>query len=190
MKPYKHTLIILCFIMINITTWTSSGYGSGDDKACRTLSGIGPIDIIFDWDGKGMNAGEYGYEKDTIQTFIKKKLGDAGIKVNNVHSCDTIDTIENTPFLYVEMHTYRCSFEEHTVYFDVKFFQEVILEKDFSKSFIVPTWSSGGTITIAHVASFTDILSELLDKFAAAYLSVNPERVAGSDQLAQKVKIN
>ena len=186
MKPYRHILIILCFGMINISIWTSLGYGSGDDKARSTLSGIGSIDIIFDWDGKGMNVGEYGYEKDTIQTFIKKKLEDEGIKVNNVHSCDTIDTIKGAPFLYIEMHTYRCSYEEHTVYFDVKFFQEVVLEKDSSKSFIAPTWSSGGTITIARVAAFTDIISELLGKFASAYLSVNPKRVAESGQLAQK----
>ena len=77
--------------------------------------------------------------------------------------------------LTIEMHAYRCSYEEHTVYFDVKFFQEVILEKDSSKSFIAPTWSSGGVVGIVGEETIQDIVSMLVHEFVTSYLSANPQ---------------
>ncbi len=174
MKTHKHILTVLAFTLINLFIWSSSGYGYVHGKqACKTLSGIETFDIIFDWDGQGMDILEYNSNKVILQKFVVQKLSEKGVKINEIYSCEKIDTIKNTPFLYVEMHSNKCSEEEHTVFFDIKYFQEVSMKKDRAKSFISPTWSAGGAIHIATVASFPDLLSGLLDKFIAAYESVN-----------------
>ena len=190
MKPYQNISTVFAFTLFSfLFIWSSSGYGYGDEnKARHTLRGIETIDIVFDWDGQGMQISEYRSTKDILQAFVVQKLHDDGIKIHEVYSCETIDSIKRTPFLYVEMHTYKSNIDEHTVYLDVKYFQEVSIKGDPSKSFISPTWSAGGVIRIVPVASFQDIISGMLIKFVSAYKSVNQQIVAECDQSDQKVE--
>lgn len=189
MKPQKDVLTVVAFTLINLFIWSSSGYGYGDEKKARnTLSGIETIDIVFDWDGQGMPTSEYSSTKDILQAFVVQKLREDGIQIHGVYSCETIDTINKKPFLYVEMHTNKCNKDEHTVYLDVKYFQEVSIKEDQSKSFISPTWSAGGEIRIAPVSSFPDLLSGMLEKFVSAYKSVNQQIVAECDQSSQELE--
>ncbi len=174
MKTHKHILTVFVFTLINLFIWSFSSYGYVDGKqACKTLRGIETLDIIFDWDGQGMDISEYDSNKDILRKFVVRKLSEKGVKINEIYSGEKIDILKDTPFLYVEMHSNKCSEEDHTVFFDIKYFQEVNMKKDRSKSFISPTWSSGGAIHIGPVASFPELLSGLLDKFCSAYQSVN-----------------
>jgi len=187
MKSCKHILIIFTFTLTNLFIWSSSGYGYGDEKkACNTLSGVETIDVVFDWDGRGMKMSEYVSTRDILEAFVVQKLREKGINVREVYSCEAIDIIKKNPFLYVEMHTYKCSEDEHTVYLDVKYFQEVSIKDNPSKSFISPTWSAGGAIRIVPITSFSDLLSEMLEKFVSAYKSVNPQIVAEGDRSDRK----
>ncbi len=189
MKPHRHIMIVFAFTMISLFVWSSSGYGYGDEnKARNTLSRIETIDIVFDWDGQGMAMSEYSSSKDILQAFVVQKLREDGIKIQGVYSCEPIDTINKKPFLYVEMHTYRCNLDEHTVFLDIKYFQEVSIKEDPSKSFISPTWSAGGSISIAQISSFPDLLSGMLKKFVSAYKSVNQQIVAECDRSVQKIE--
>ncbi len=189
MKPYQNISIGFAFALFNLLfIWGSSGSGYGDEnKACNTLSGIETIDIVFDWDGQGMPTSEYSHTKDILQAFVVQKLREDGVKIHEIFSCEKIDTIKNKAFLYVEMHTYKASEDEHTVYIDAKYFQEVSLKDDPTQSFISPTWSAGGTIHIAPVASFPDILSGMLAKFVSAYKSVNQQVVVEYENSDRKV---
>ena len=179
MKSYKHFWSISVFTVFILFTWSSYGFGYGDDeKARNTLHGIGIIGIVVDWDGTGIEEDALKACKEKVQKDIALQLKQKGIKV---HSEGTID---NPPFLYIEIHSYRCGENVHAAYFGVKVMQEIFLKEKESVSSTSPTWSSGGVVGIVVDEAFEDVISKLVDEFSSAYLSVNPKdevKEEGSD---------
>jgi len=170
MKSCKHSWSIAVFTVFILFTWSSYGFGYGDDeKARNTLRGIGTIGIVVDWDGTGIEEEALKASKEKLQKDISLRLKQKGIKV---HSKGTID---NPPFLYIEIHSYRCGNNVHAAYFGVKVMQEIVLKEKQAVSSTSPTWSSGGVVGIVRDEAFEDVIGNLVDEFASAYLTVNPE---------------
>ena len=170
MKSCKHSWSFVVFAGIILFTWSSWGFCYGDDEKARsTLRGIGIIGIVVDWDGTGIEEEALKSCREKVQKNIASQLKQEGIKV---HSEGTIDT---PPFLYIEIHSYRCGNNVHAAYFGVKVMQEIFLKGKESVSSTSPTWSSGGVVGIVVDEAFEDIISKLVAEFASAYLSVNPK---------------
>lgn len=170
MKSCKHSWSIVVFTGIILFTWCSFGFCYGDDeKARNTLRGIGIIGIVVDWDGTGIEEEVLKACKEKIQKNIALQLKQEGIKVHSE------GTIETPPFLYIEIHSYRCGNNVHAAYFGVKLMQEIFLKEQQSVTSTSPTWSSGGVVGIVREEAFEDFISKLVDEFTSAYLTVNPK---------------
>ncbi len=184
MNSSKHFSFLVLMFFSSFFIWSSSGFGYGDDEAARnTLHDIGTLGIVVDWDGKGTEEEKIIAGKEKIQKDIVQALTRKGIKVRSGGG------IDNPPFLYIAIHSFKCSKKTHAVYFDVKVFQDVNLKKDRSMSSISPTWSSGGLVGIVAEESFQDIISKLLDEFSSAYLSANPKDMEKANKSEQKQDI-
>ena len=168
MTSYKYFLSVTVFIVFISFTWKSNGFGYGDDEKARdTLRDIGTIGIVVGWDGTGIEEEALRASREKVQTDMALRLKEKGIKVHSKGS------INNPPFLYIEIHSYRCSKNAHAAYFGVKVMQEIYLKEKKDVSSISPTWSSGGVVGIVMDELFEDMITSLVDEFAAAYLSVN-----------------
>jgi len=184
MKSCKHSWSIATFTVFILFTWSSYGFGYGDDeKARNTLRDIGIMGIIVDWDGTGIEEEALKACREKVTKNITLQLKQEGIKV---HSEGTIDT---PPFLYIEIHSYRCGNNVHAAYFGVKVMQEIFLKGKESVSSTSPTWSSGGVVGIVVDEAFEEVISKLVDEFAAAYLSVNPKGEIKEENLDHKKSI-
>jgi hypothetical protein len=184
MKFYKYISSIAASIVFISLTWIPNGFCYGDDEKARdTLRDIGTIGIVVGWDGTGIDEEALKASREKVQRDMTQKLKQKGIKV---HSKGSID---KPPFLYIEIHSYRCGENVHAAYFGVKVMQEIYLKKKKGVSSISPTWSSGGVVGIIENDLFEDMISSLVDEFASAYLSVNSKDKAKRKPSDQKKSI-
>ena len=184
MKSYKYILSIAASIVFISFTWIPNGFCYGDDEKARdTLRDIGTIGIVVGWDGTGIEEEALKASKEKVQKDMAQELKQKGVKV---HSKGSID---KPPFLYIEIHSYRCGDNVHAAYFGVKVMQEIYLKKKKGVSSISPTWSSGGVVGIVRDEFFEDMISTLVGEFASAYLSVNPKDKAKGEPSDQKKAI-
>ena len=156
--------------------WGSSGFGYGYEQTeVNTLRGIEIIGVAVDWKGPGIEDGELISDKETIQMLVEQRLKHNGIHVN------CVGVPEGQPFLYIEIHSYICGDDMHTLHVVAKFMQSAYLKKDKPLNFTSPTWSSGGEVCPVSAEPLGNAILEQVDEFVSAYLSVNPRDRSHTD---------
>ncbi|MCP4681766.1 MAG: hypothetical protein GY864_05515 [Desulfobacterales bacterium] len=175
MNSYKSFYLIVPLSVITFILWSSSGFGYNEETEHNTLKGVEIFDVVVDWKGSGIEDGELISDKETIQKIVEQQLGFKGIKVSRV------GTPKKQPFLYIEINSYTCADNLHTLHVAARVMQNVFLNKEQSISCMSPTWSSGGEVCLISAGSLGNAVLKQVDEFASAYLSVNPRDMDHTD---------
>jgi hypothetical protein len=143
--------------------------GEMSRRSLRGLSGVGVLIEDLDDDAKRV-----GLSTDQIQTDVELKLRLAGIKVLTK---EERYLTPGHPYLYVNLYLMP-GVGLYPVNIVVELNQNALLTRDSASPITVVTWSTNslGTAPRDTASTVRRYLSNDLDRFLNAYLSVNPKK--------------
>ncbi len=119
------------------------------------------------------DAEQDGLSSSQIQTDVEQRLKTAGIKVLTM---EEMLKAPGMPTLYVDVNTLKRQ-DAYSYSIEVILQQNVRLERDSRVLFIAPTWKIGavGWVGATNINQIRNGISDMLDRFITAYISVNPK---------------
>jgi hypothetical protein len=155
----RRSLVFLCALIL----WATPSAASDTEGTRATLEGIRAVTVVMEPLERAVE--QAGLTTAQVQTDVELRLRKAGIRVDS----------SATAYLYVNVNVMESN-GGFAANVDVQLNQRAVLIEN-SLTATVATWSCGAILmTSAERASkfIPESLGELVDRFLAAYLSVNP----------------
>lgn len=140
-----------------------------------TLAGVASVNVLVE--GISGDLKSAGLSIETIQTDAELRLRSAGLRVATEFESFSLP---GSPYLYVNVSGFRDVTTAGrplglSATVDVSFVQYVRLQRNASIQLAAPTWSVRETVGGSSAEVVRKSLRDLVDRFANAYLSVNPK---------------
>jgi hypothetical protein len=174
MEPYttkekrgvmQRTIAALCLIVMSLP---ATGRASDTEFSRRTLKGIKAVAVIVE---KLREEAPKGLTEQQLQNDVELRLRNAGIAVIPSNRADQAAA----PYLYVRVNSLQLSNSPQYIYaIGIELNQAVKVARDVRIVAVAATWDKGGTGCTSSPQRIRDGVVDYLDKFIAAYLSVNP----------------
>jgi hypothetical protein len=172
MVDSKKWCLIFTASFIFFLNTASYGLAQDDEDTRPTLRGFPGVYVVVE--PLNPQIERDGLTTDQVQRDMELKLRTAGIKVL---SKEEFQKTLGKPYLYVNVNIspLRTQITRYIFYIRLEFNQEVSLVN--SPMTVVPagTWSAGGWGIDFSLENIRDILKNQVEKFANAYLAVNPK---------------
>jgi hypothetical protein len=172
MVDSKKWCLIFTASFIFILDTASYGLAQDDEDTRPTLRGFPGVYVVVE--PLSPQIERDGLTTDQVQKDTELKLRTAGMKVL---SKEEFQQTLGKPYLYVNVNIsiLRTQITRYIFYIRLEFNQEVSLVN--SPMTVVPaaTWSTGGWGIDFSLENIRDILRNQVEKFANAYLAVNPK---------------
>lgn len=143
-----------------------------DSKSSRqTLKDLAGVFVLVD--KLQPDAELDGLSSSQIQADVESRLKATGIKVLTM---EEMLKAPGMPTLFVDANTLKRQ-DSYTYSVEVVLQQNVRLDRDPTELFIAPTWKIGavGSVGATNIKQIGNGIRDEVDRFIAAYLSVNPK---------------
>jgi len=156
-------------VLLVLVMAASPAVARNDERTRETLKGLTGVAVLVE--GMPEDAKRAGFDKAVFQTDVELKLRMAGIKI--VTEQEEPDS-PGHPYLYVNVDAlHKGTGQIHAYRIDVGLRQLVRLDRNGSLA-IAQTWSNG-MVGFGDLQAARGKLSDHLDIFVNAWLSVNPK---------------
>ncbi len=155
-------VLVWIVLLLTVEAWagdTPSGRGS--------LKGIKELGVLVQIGPAEPN----GLEGAQIQTDVEARLRQSGITV--------VPRSSSPCYLFVVIDTLEVEDASLLAYtMRVQLRQRVLLVRDPTLTTVVPTWEVGfvGVVDVGNISPIQSVVTDLLDRFIAAYLEQNPRQ--------------
>jgi hypothetical protein len=172
--------IAICFFAILLLFFIAPG--KGFSVSCvDSLKGLEGVEVLVEELKADLE--NYNLTALDIQTDVEAKLRAAGIKIFSKQENEKKQPLHK-PYLYVKVNSYKPVWRKEVIAFHIEIALKQLVTippehgKYYEKSFYAPTWykSRLGVIFPRDIPKIRDAVSELTDKFIAAYLRENPKK--------------
>jgi hypothetical protein len=114
-----------------------------------------------------------GLTRESVEADVAKRLKAAGIRIT---PREEAGRVPGNPFLLIFVTAYKSEMDFFVCNIEVNLYQKVLLERNRSITAFSSTWSIAwtGLAGSDHVAGLGEKVSDLTDRFIAAWKAVNP----------------
>ena len=167
---------VMVLVVLGILITPIGMLQAGDQARHRaTLAGIGPVHVLVEEISDDLKSS--GLSITTLQTDAEFRLRAVGIRVATEAESFALP---GAPYLYVNVtglkdRTVSGRQFGYSANVSVSLIQEVRLDRNPSIRIGAPTWSAEEIVTGSSAEIVRKSLRDLVDRFANAYLSVNPK---------------
>ncbi len=162
MRKRQYIVALLLCLLVTHPTW------AGDSEIDRaTLKGLGSFSVACDINPI---TERLGLTCEQVLTDVELQLRKAGIR---------IDDTKKSYYLYVNVNVVDSGLNTYAVAMEVSFQQPVRLDRAPTINVLAPTWGIYPVVLTTPRTGYTEFcrqyLRDLADRFANAFLSVNPK---------------
>ena len=142
-----------------------------DDVSRVSLKGLRAVAVAVEEFPSEFQA--QGLTRESVEADVAGRLKSAGIRV---YTREEAGRAPGNPFLLVFVTAYKPETDFYICNIEVNLYQKVVLERNRSINTFSTTWSIAwtGLAGSDHLAGLSEKVSDLADRFVAAWKAVNP----------------